>query len=202
MKITMWHKFIKGELYVDLNSKEEIDDFLNQCADRGLCWASGDKANQGVVPKYFQDRLLVTYGRWSPFNNEMVLMYVAGKPSKNKQIIKWSDYMKRKNFTKADFESGMVVECRNGERFLVLRDKLLDGAHWKNIDNYTTEMKECVKGTYPYDIMKVYDTIGVTNLHNIFSDENLILIWERQEVEEMTLEEVCKLLGKEIKIVK
>ena len=198
----MWDKFINGELYVDLNSKEEKDDFLNQCADRGLCWASGDSANKGVMKKYFPDRLLVTYGRCNPFNNEMALMYVACEPSKNKKIIKWSDYMKRKNFTKANLESGMVVECRNGERYLVLRDKLLDSAHWKNINNYTTEMKKYVKGTHSDDIMKVYDTIGVTNLHNIFYDDNLILIWERQEVEEMTLEEVCKLLGKEIKIVK
>jgi hypothetical protein len=198
----MWNKFINGELYVDLNSKEEVDDFLNQCADRGLRWASGDKANKGVMKKYFPDRLLVTYTEYDTILSKRGLMAAVCEPTDNKQIIKWSDYMKRKNFTKADFESGMVVECRNGERFLVLRDKLLDGAHWKNINNYTTEMKKYVKGTHSDDIMKVYDTIGVTNLHNIFSDENLILIWERQEVEEMTLEEVCKLLGKEIKIVK
>jgi hypothetical protein len=110
--------------------------------------------------------------------------------------------MKRKSFTKADLESGMVVEHRNGARYLVLKDKLLNIANWRAIENYTSELKECVNGTYPYDIMKIYDTIGVTNLRNAFSDDNLILIWERKEVEEMTLAEVCKLLGKEIKIVK
>lgn len=197
----MWNKFINGEFYVDLNSKEEINDFLNQCADRGLRWASGDKANRGAAVRYSQGRMIVIYKECSYSSDGRALFFVASEPL-NKKIIKWSDYMKRKNFTKADFESGMVVECRSGERFLVLRDKLLNGTHWRAIENYTSELKECVNGTYPYDIMKIYDTIGVTNLHNAFSDDNLILIWERQEVEEMTLAEVCKLLGKEIKIVK
>ncbi len=197
----MWNKFINGELYVDLNSKEEIDDFLNQCADRGLYWASGDKANRGAAVKYSQGRMIVVYQECRYSSNGRALFFAASEPL-NKKIIKWSDYMKFKNVTKFDLKSGMVVECRNGERYLVLRDKLLDSAHWKNINNYTTEMKKYVKSTHSDDIMKVYDTIGVTNLHNIFYDENLILIWERQEVEEMTLAEVCKLLGKEIKIVK
>jgi hypothetical protein len=35
-----------------------------------------------------------------------------------------------------------------------------------------------------------------------FDDDMGTLIYERQEVEEMTLEQVCKLLGKEIKIIK
>lgn len=198
----MWNKFINGELYVDLNSKEEIYDFLNRCADRGLYWASGDKANEGVMIRYCGDRMLITYGISDLIHNKRGLLCLACEPTDKTKMIKWSDYMKRKNFTKADLENGMVVECRNGERYLVLKGKLLDGAHWKHISDYTAEMKEYVKGTYPYDIMKVYDTIGVTNLHNIFSDENLILIWERQEVEEMTLAEVCKLLGREIKIIK
>lgn len=197
----MWNKFINGELYVDLNSKEEMMDFLNQCADRGLRWASGDKANEGATVRYSQGRMIVVYQECSYSSDGRALFFVESEPL-NKKIIKWSDYMKRKNFTKADFESGMVVECRNGERYLVLKDKLLNSAHWKCISDYTAEMKECAKGTRPYDIMKVYDTIGVTNLVNVFIDDSLILIWERQEVEEMTLEEVCKLLGKEIKIVK
>lgn len=198
----MWNKFINGELYVDLNSKEEMMDFLNQCADRGLRWASGDKANEGVVPKYFQGRLLVVYSKFSYSPSGWALFQATSEPLNKQYIIKWSDYMKYKNFTKANFESGMVVECRNGKRFLVLRDKLLNGTRWRAIENYTSELKECVNGTYPYDIMKVYDTIGVTSLAGVFVDDNLILIWERKEVEEMTLAEVCKLLGKEIKIVK
>jgi hypothetical protein len=197
----MWNKFINGELYVDLNSKEEINDFLNQCADRGLRWASGDKANEGATVRYSQGRMIVVYQECSYSSDGRALFFVASEPL-NKKIIKWSDYMKYKNFTKANLESGMVVECRNGKRFLVLRDKLLNGTRWRAIENYTSELKECVNGTYPYDIMKVYDTIGVTSLAGVFVDDNLILIWERKEVEEMTLEEVCRLLGKEIKIVK
>lgn len=198
----MLDKFINGELYVDLNSKEEINDFLNQCADIGLRWASGDKANEGVMMKFCGDRMLVKHHQYNTTYKQYGLVVALCEPTDKTKIIKWSDYMKRKNFTKADLENGMVVECRNGERYLVLRDKLLNSTDWKNINNYTAEMKECVKGTHPYDIMQIYDTIGVTSLRNLFDDENLILIWERQESVEMTLEEVCKLLGKEIKIVK
>jgi hypothetical protein len=37
---------------------------------------------------------------------------------------------------------------------------------------------------------------------NAFEHNYGTLVYERKEVEEMTLEEVCKALGKEIKIVK
>lgn len=50
------------------------------------------------------------------------------------------------------------------------------------------------------NIVKVYESNSYT-LNNLFSKENLVLIWERKEkVEEMTLEEICKALGKKIKI--
>jgi hypothetical protein len=197
----MWNKFINGELYVDLNSKEEMMDFLNQCADKELRWASGNKANEGATVRYSSGRMIVVYKECSYSSDGRALFFVASEPL-NKKIIKWSDYMKYKNFTKANLESGMIVECRSGERFLVLRDKLLNNRRWRAIENYTSELKENVNYIYRYDIMKVYDTIGVTSLEDVFHDDNLILIWERKEVEEMTLAEVCKLLGKEIKIVK
>lgn len=198
----MWSKFLNGELYVDLNSKEEMKHFLNQCADRGLRWASGEAANKGAVVRYFQSRMLVVYKENSYDSGKRALFFATSEPL-NKKIIKWGDYMKRKNFTKADFESGMVVECRNGERYLVLRDKLLNNKHWNSIsDDYTPELKMYENGVHQNDIMKIYDTIGVTNLHNIFDDENLIIIWERQEIKEMTVAEIEKELGYNIKIVK
>jgi hypothetical protein len=40
------------------------------------------------------------------------------------------------------------------------------------------------------------------NAFDKFYAANTELVYERKEVEEMTLEEVCKALGKEIKIVK
>ena len=49
------------------------------------------------------------------------------------------------------------------------------------------------------DIMEIYDTDSV-NMENLFADDDLRLIWEREPAEEMTLKEVCEALGKKIKI--
>lgn len=98
--------------------------------------------------------------------------------------------------------SGMVVECHNGERYLVLKDKLLNDKHWISLGSYTPELKEYENVVHQNDIMKIYDTIGVTNLHNIFDDDNLIIIWERHEIKEMTIAQIEKELGYNIKIVK
>lgn len=197
----MWHKFIKGELYVNLKSKEEVDDFLNQCADRGLRWASGDKANEGVMKKYYGDGMLVIYDVYDSINNKRGLLISALGYTDNKQIINWSDFM-RKKFIKADLNTGDVVKFRN-----------------EVIGIVNLELKMIIRKDDWTDLCTLDD-----NLNNMDSDWDIIavrrplfkhdcqfcafkkyygtIIYERPEPEEMTLEEVCKLLGKEIKIVK
>lgn len=82
-------------------------------------------------------------------------------------------------FTKDDLVAGKhVVECRNGNRYvLVTQDVLLglDSAGWNTIDEFEENL------TYKYndcwDIMKVYGVIQ-KNLHTY---EHLPIVWERTE---------------------
>lgn len=109
-------------------------------------------------------------------------------------------------FTKADLETGMVVEYRDGDRRLVINDYLYGFNYWMRIGSYDDSL--LYLGSPGLDIMRVY-RINVNNLRilkKVFELRNLELIWERQEesepeVEEMTLAEIEKELGRKIKIV-
>lgn len=111
-------------------------------------------------------------------------------------ILEWSDFMNN-TFTKADLKDGMVVEYRDGSRRMVLGDKVIGYNYYNDLASYNNTLESKFDET---TINKVYKSTSI-NLNNYFNKENLTLIWERKEVEEMTLAEVCKLLGKEIKII-
>lgn len=118
-------------------------------------------------------------------------------------ILEWSDFTTE--FTKADLKNGMVVECGNGKRYLVLNEQMISRSGCLKFEQFTDclELKGYEKEVWA--VSKIYKTSGYL-LSNIFDDEYLTLIWERKEEKpepiEMTIEEICAALGKEIKIVK
>lgn len=109
----------------------------------------------------------------------------------------------RKEFTKADLKTGMVVETRDENRYFVLeqegRIKVIDvvGSCLGEIyDDFTADKKED-------DIMVIYqapDFDDVNEMVDLYMKNGYVL-WERQEPREMTLEEIEKELGYKIKIV-
>lgn len=114
-------------------------------------------------------------------------------------ILEWSDFKENK-FAKAYLKDGMVVEFNNGERRLVLGDRLIGFDKGNDLVWYLVDLTW--GGGDSHSIHKVYKSIAY-NFNNIFKDDYLTLIWERKEEPvEMTLEEICAALGKEIKIVK
>ena len=118
-------------------------------------------------------------------------------------ILEWSDFTTE--FTKADLKDGMVVELANGNKYLVLGEVMLNNTGSFKIERFDDNLE--LKGYDPkvWAINKAYSIKYACWLQGIFDDDNLTLIWERKEEPkpvEMTLEEVCKALGKEIKIVK
>ena len=112
-------------------------------------------------------------------------------------ILEWSNFTTE--FTKADLKDGMVVEFKNGQKRLVLGDKLIGSNAYTYVSNFKENL---VSDIYNLTINKVYKPTAQF-LRDIFEDNYLTLIWERKEEPvEMTLAEVCEALGKEIKIVK
>ena len=114
----------------------------------------------------------------------------------------WSDFT-MKNFTKKDLKNGDVVKHRDGQVQIVCVDTgtLIRPSSFNTI-SYLLDDLTC-PGDSSYDIVAVRRPCQPSDCQfDAFTCCRGKLVYERKEVEEMTLEEVCKALGKEIKIVK
>lgn len=116
---------------------------------------------------------------------------------------------KEKQFKKSDLKNGDIVELRNGQRYVYIEKyndrfiystdsdevivNLKDG-EYSRLGNYDDDLRYKGRGNCEYDIMKILD------MSEFYRKQKWT--WEREKTEEMTLEEVCKELGKDIKIVK
>lgn len=116
----------------------------------------------------------------------------------------WNREMKgdvKKEFTKADLKNGMVVERKDGIRYLFLNDKFIEKNRFDSIDSYADDLKN--KIFREYDIEKVYKS-KASSIEKLFDDDCLEIIWERDETTTMTAKEMAKkleeLTGKKIGI--
>jgi hypothetical protein len=115
----------------------------------------------------------------------------------------WTDEMLEPNvvnFTKADLKDGMVVEYQNGEKRMVLGDRLISNHHFAELSNFTDILKN--KYLDNMAINRVYSSSGYT-FSDYFEDRLLTLIWERpkeEPIKEMTVAEIEKELGYKVKI--
>lgn len=105
--------------------------------------------------------------------------------------------------TKKDLESGMVVEIRDGRRYLVI--KKADGINFMNLDGTNHFDEKYMKDdmTFPEwrdrcDIMRIYR--GGVTLNDCKTTKDLL--WERKEPKEMTVAEIEAALGYPVKVVK
>ena len=119
-------------------------------------------------------------------------------------ILEWSDFM-NKEFTKANLKTGDVVKLRNEELGIVLADFeiiILQNGGRLTYETVSEDLTDAYNEK-EYDIVAVKRPIDKYDCaFSSFERNNGIFVYERKEVEEMTLDEICKLLGKEIKIVK
>jgi hypothetical protein len=102
------------------------------------------------------------------------------------------------SFTKANLQSGMVVECRGGDRLLVLGDKLICDKYWFSLGQFANDLSS---SSDKYTIDKIYQAFGY-NFTTLFADNYLTLIWEREKsAKKMTVAEIEKELGYKVEIV-
>lgn len=189
----------KGRYVMWCKTEEEARDFCRYLDSVGRRWVDGDRYTEIIR---YED-----YGKRTCYNFNHG--FVGGLPcyaDLGFTILEWSDFM-NKGFTKADLKGGDVVKRRNGRVEIVclevgalisrsacgyllnLKNDLTDGYYGSEFDVVAVKRPEFFCD-YRYD---AFDKIPGK------------LVYERKETEdaeEMTLEEVCKALGKEIKIVK
>ena len=113
MKKFNWDEFKNkdNKIAVHCKTEEEAVDFCKQMHEHGMKWNGGfsylDYTNYRI---YREGTCYIAKGEYC-FKNYY--------EKRGYTILEWSDYM-QKEFTKADLKDGMVVEQRNGNRYLVL----------------------------------------------------------------------------------
>lgn len=190
----------KGKYAMHCETEAEAREFCNYLHNIGREWYTGESYLGPTDWTTYKEDTVYYFneGMFGSFNCGDVDSYT---------ILEFSYFDWSKEFTKADLKTGDVVLRRNGEVEIV---------------NYELGTLICKEGGYnllshfrddlthfsmkEYDIVEVrrpkekcdccFDAIGP------YDYRRGTLVYERKEVEEMTLEQVCKLLGKEIKIVK
>lgn len=129
---------------------------------------------------------------------------------------------------KSILKSGMIVELRSGVKYLVVDNYLIGylGHMCLSLYNsdltypvshqckYTAQTKDTInKYCSEYDVMKIWIQKDMSNLASMLEDKNDPwtdrfgeLIYDRnklvEDTVEMTVEEICKVLGKNVKVVK
>ena len=91
---------------------------------------------------------------------------------------------------KSDLKNGMVVELRNGKRFLIVNDRGFGEDSCITINGfmgYDENLNDIMRYS-EFDIIKIYKTEGNT-FKTLFDNERLNLIWEREEQPKLSNED-------------
>lgn len=196
-------KYENRQYAVHCKTKEEAEDFCRVMHEHGLTWNSGDYyLNKTDWRDYMEDTCYnPREGTYGPLSIYIELNYT---------ILEWSDFMKDKKFTKADLKNGDVVMRRNGNVEIVCleTDTLIRQSGYNSlssIDEDLTVTKDS-RASHSWDIVAVRRPRGSKDCgFYAFRDNCGELIYDRErddpKIEEMTMEDVCKALGKRVKIV-
>lgn len=107
------------------------------------------------------------------------------------------------SFGKHLLRDGVIVKRRDGSYAIVMGDNIYSKKGNMNLCSYNETLEDsCFPKIADLDIMAIYRPVGYGSITEILDGKCLELIAERPEVKEMTLEEICKELGYDVKIVK
>ena len=182
---------------------EESKTFCKYLDSVGRKWESGER--------YTENSRYYSYSGRTCYNfNEGKIGHTGYYERSNYTVLEfedfdWSDFEMKKEFTKKDLKSGDLVKRRNGDDCIVcvesdlLMHPTLGGYKLSNIRDDLTNIFNSTN-----DIVSVRRCSGDPEhwSFDAFDRKLGTLVYEHKEVEEMTLEEVCNALGKEVKIVK
>lgn len=184
----------QGQFAMHCKTEKEARSFCDYLHSMGRRWCTGksykDSTNYHVHGKhtvyFFNDG---SYG-----STEMCYNY-------GYKILEWSDFTTHE-FGKSALKTGDIILCRNEEVGIVNRELeiIVIKNDWLDLNMFLEDLSHVQ--------MSAWNIVAVrrpTERHHCqfsaFEKEYGELVYERKGPEEMTLEEVCKALGKEIKIV-
>lgn len=178
---------LKEGMIIHCKTEEEAKELIKLAYEQGFKWIGGSDNDDTHFNVYYEDTIYLL-GVFSSSHNDIVYGTINSK-NKN-EVIEYSDLIKRdyKDFKKSDLKNGMVVETREGKRYLVHNNKLLhsDGNTYMALDGvsgFDDDLKDTYAYDNRYDIMRVYKSKAHL-LKLLFLDNYLTLIWEREEKQE------------------
>ena len=188
----------KGNYVMHCKTEEEAKDFCNYLDSLGRKLCHEKKYTKNTCWQCFTDRTCYAF-------NDIEYSSLGYYERHGYTILEWSDFMDNK-FTKADLKSGDVILRRDGNVEIVCIETgaLIRRDGFNILDELTDDLLSTFNDDDSDDIIAVRRPKQPYHCQFCAFDEGLgELVYERgDEPEEMTLDEICKALGKEIKIVK
>ena len=189
----------RGKYAMHCKTAEEAKSFCNYLDKIGKKWIDGERYTEDNGWDKHKDNTcyLFNKGQRRPYHRAFDEGYT---------ILEWSDFMDGK-FTKSNLKNGDVILRADGDVEIVCIETGTLIA--SNGFNYLAELREDLTSIHSdfednVDVVAVRRPLEPADCQFCAFKHNFgELVYERKsEPEEMTLEEVCKALGKEIKIVK
>jgi hypothetical protein len=187
-----------GEYAMHCKTAKEARSFCDYLKSVGRTWCTGLQYDDTAWGYDCEDTVY--------FFNNGTRSDVNYAKSQNCTILEWEDFM-NKEFTKGNLKTGDVVLRRNGNIEIVNRELgmlICSNGGWNDLDDIREDLTAKICGEQ-WDIVEVRRPTTKSDccFNSMKYDKHEgTLVYERKEPEEMTLAQVCKLLGKEIKIVK
>lgn len=186
----------RGKFAMHCKTEEEAKSFCKYLHSIGRRWCTGRS--------YLDQTAYICYGSDTAYNfNEGSYADVYYYRRNGYIILQWRDFMNA-TFTKADLKTGDVIQQRDGTIGIINRDLdmvIVKNGGWIDLDKFRDDLTHGYGSDFEIVLVRRPKEKADCNFDAIKREWGT-LIYERPEVEEMTLEQVCKLLGKEIKIVK
>ena len=183
-----------GKYVMHCKTEEEAKEFCKVMHDAGRTWFSGTPYLPCTMWDWHNEKTVYYF-------NEGGYGFTDGPITQNYTILEWSDFRKEKEMTKSELKTGMVVEYRDGEKRIVLRDTpigdvLICKDRWNSLNSYTDDLRNTT-GAPHIDIIAVYTPMEESQMEQ----ENWnaqTCIWRRsevKEVKEVTIAEIAKKFG-------
>ena len=177
---------LKNGMIIKCNSKEDAQEFIKEAHKQGFKWVNYHEGDEEKT----------CWGYVCDLNSEIYYHLEADEITwssmySGNESIEYSTLKEKiKTMTKSDLKNGMVVELRNGKRFLIVNDLGIGKDTFSNLDGYSgyDENLNDISDAKTFDITKIYKTVGTT-FKTLFDNERLSLIWEREEKSKLSKED-------------
>lgn len=194
--------FKTGQVVVNCRTQKEAEKFIDWCYSNGVEWLYEDDENTEFSVYKESTCYRIDDDNYLVYGSEMYY------ETADYEIITFNEFMGGMNmFTKDNLKTGMLVKAKNGEFYKVILDyatmhygigAIIGKNGFMDLSGYNNDLTYGSGGNY--DIVEVYSPVGDRCALSLdVSEHNLI--WKREDVKEMTMEQLNKLLGYSVKII-